>query len=201
MFQNMVQPLLAQANRIAKHDDDLAQNIISLAFLTYNSALNRGKNLSIGELVILMKYRAGDLRCGKRLYFGNTSNKTTHDVYNPRNYYNGDVKLLSLDFSTNDNECSEDAFNGLGELTVATASRDCSANVLFEIGFAKFFRRLTSTNRRILRLRLLGFNCSEIGRKVGFRCETVQLRLKKIGRFFIKYFALPKCYLERYGLA
>jgi hypothetical protein len=201
MFQNMVQPLLAQANRIAKHDDDLAQNIISMAFLTYNSALNRGKSLSIAELVNLMKYRAGDLRSGKRLYFGNTSNKTTHDVYNPCNYYNGDVELLSLDFSTNDNECSEESSNGLGELTAATASRDCSNNVLFEIGFAEFFKQLTSTNRRILRLRLHGFNCSEIGRMVDFRGKTVQVRLKKIGRSFIEYFALPKCYLERYDLA
>jgi len=201
MFQNLLPPLLAQATRIAKHDPDLAQDILAMAFCTYQSALRIGKNLSVGELVNLMKYRAGDIRCGKRLHFGNISTKTTHDTYNPRNYYNGDVELLSLDFTTHAGDYEECTYEGRGQLTLATATRDLSDSVLFEIGFAKFFRQITPINRQILNLRLLGFNCSEIGQVVDFRCETVQVRLKKIGRFFIEFFALPKCYLARYGLS
>ena len=201
MFQNMVPPLLAQANRIAKHDDDLAQDILAMAYCTYQSALGRGKNLSIGELVNVMKYRAGAIRSGKRLHFGNISYKTNQDVYNPRNFYNGNVELLSLDFIMHDGEYEERSFDGQGQLTFATATRDLSDTVLFEIGFTRFFRRITSSNRQILMLKLKGYNCSEIGRLVNFRCETVQIRLKKIGRSFIEYFRLPKCYLDRYGLA
>lgn len=201
MFQNMLPPLLVQADRIAKHDDDLTQNIIAMAYSTYESARGRGKNLTIGELVNVMKYRAGAIRSGKRLHFGNISNKTNHDVYNSRNFYNGDLKLLSLDFTMHDGEYEECSFDGQGQLTIATSTRDLSDSVLFEIGFTKFFRQITSTNRQILRLRLLGFNCSEIGRVFNFRGETVSVRLKKIGRSFIEYFALPTCYLNRYGLS
>lgn len=200
MFQNLVPPLLAQANRIARHDDDLAQDILSMAYCTYQNASKRGKNLSIGELVNLMKYRAGDIRSGKRLHFGNISNKTTEDVYNPRNYYNGYVTLLSIDFTIHEGEYEERSFDGQGELTIATATRDLSDSVLFEIGFERFFRRITPINRQILLLRLEGYNYSEITRLVDFCGETVPARLKKIGRFFIEYFALPRCYLDRYGL-
>jgi len=143
MFQTLLPPLMSQATRIAKHDDDLVQNIITMAFLTYNRALGRGKNLSIGELVNFMKYRASDFKKGKRLPVGSVREKTTQDVYNIRNYFHGNVKLLSLDFSSKDNECSEDAIDGLGELTAATACRDYSDNVLCEVGFERFLRRLT----------------------------------------------------------
>ncbi|MCH7731066.1 MAG: hypothetical protein IIB44_00925 [Candidatus Marinimicrobia bacterium] len=161
MFQSMVPPLLAQANHIAKHDDDLAQDIISRAFLAYNNAQNRGKDLSIGELVNLMKYRASDVRSGKRLQYGSISKKTTGDVYNLRNYLNGDVELLSLDFSTIYNECSEDTFDGRGAPTAATVCRDYSANVLFEVGFESFLKKLTPRCRYVFSDRLETMNVPE----------------------------------------
>jgi len=201
MFQTMLPPLMSQATRIAKHDDDLAQNILSMAFMTYNSAQKRGKDLSIGELVNLMKYRARDLRNGNRLPVGNVSEKTTLDVYNIRNYLRGDVELLSLDFSSKDNECTEDTFNGLGELTAATACRDCSANVLFEVGFESFLRCLTPRSRQVFMLRLAGYNCSEIVRNANISRCTLTSSLKRVGRMFIEYFELPESYLTRYGIA
>lgn len=157
----MVLPLLAQANRIAKHDDDLAQDIISRVFLAYNNAQNRGKDLSIGELVNLMKYHASDVRSGKRLQYGSISIKTTGDVYNLRNYLNGDVELLSPDFSTIDNDCSEDTFDGCVAPTAATACRDYSANVLFEVGFESFLKKLTPRCRYVFSDRLVTMNVPE----------------------------------------
>ena len=148
-----------------------------------------------------MKCRAGDIHCGKQLHFGNISTKTTHVTYNPRNYYNGDVELLSLDFTMQAGDYEECSYGGRGQLTLVTATRDRNDSVQFEIDFTKFFRQITPINRQILRLRLLGFNYSETGLVVDFRCETVQIRLKKIGRFFLEFFALPKCYLVRYGLS
>jgi len=201
MFQTLLPPLMSQATRIAKHDDDLVQNIISLAFLTYNSALSRGKNLSIGELVNFMKYRASDFKKGKRLPVGSVREKTTQDVYNIRNYFHGNVKLLSLDFSSKDNECSEDAIDGLGELTAATACRDYSDNVLFEVGFESFLRRLTPRSRQVFMMRLAGYNRSEIVKSAHICPRTLAASLKRAGRMFIDYFELPKSYLKRYGIA
>ena len=200
MFKTMLPPLMSQATRIAQHDDDLAQNIITMAFLTYNSALGRGKNLSIGELVNFMKYRASDFKKGKRLPVGSVREKTTQDVYNIRNYFHGNVKLLSLDFSTNDNECSEDAMDGLGELTAATACRCCSDNVLFEVGFESFIQRLSPRSRQVFMMRLAGYNCSEIIRTVHICSRTLAASLKRTGRMFIDYFELPESYLTRYGI-
>jgi len=197
----MVQPLLAQANRIARHDDDLKQDILSMAYCTYKSALIRGKNLSIGELVNVMKYRAGDLRCGNRLNFGSISKRTRQDVYNPRNYYNGDVRLLSLDFSAYQSEYKEQSFDRSRELTKTAGEKGERDAVLFQIGFEQFFQQLTPEDRQMLELRLKGYNYSEIKRQVDFDVGRVQIRLKKIGRAFIEYFQLPECYLSRYGLA
>jgi len=201
MFQTMLPPLMSQATRIAKHDDDLTQNIISMAFMTYNNAQKRGKDLSIGELVNFMKYRARDLRKGERLPIGNISEKTTHDVYNIRNYFLGNVELLSMDYSSNDNECSEDALDGLGELTAATACRSCSDNVLFEVGFESFLKRLSPRLRQVFMMRLAGFNRSEIVKKAHICPRTLAASLKRAGRMFIDYFELPESYLKRYGIA
>jgi len=200
MFQSMLPPLMSQAIRIAKHDNDLTQNIISMAFMTYNSAQKRGKDLSIGELVNFMKYRAGDLKKGKRLPVGSVREKTTQDVYNIRNYFHGHVKLLSLDFSTSDNECCEDAVDGLGELTVATACRSCSDNVLFEVGFESFLRQLSPRSRQVFMLRLAGYNCSEIVKSAHICSHTLKASLKRTGRKFIDYFELPESYLKRYRI-
>jgi len=201
MFQTMLPPLMSQATRIAKHDDDLVQNIITMAFLTYNSALSRGKNLSVGELVNFMKYRASDFKKGKRLPVGSVREKTTQDVYNTRNYFHGNVKLLSLDFSSKDNECSEDALDGLGELTAATACRDYSDNVLFEVGFESFIRRLTPRSRQVFMMRLAGYNRTEIVKSAHICPRTLAASLKRTGRRFITYFELPESYLKRYGIA
>jgi len=201
MFQTLLPPLMSQATRIAKHDDDLAQNIISMAFMTYNNAQKRGKDLSVGELVNFMKYRAGDLRKGKRLPVGSVREKTKLDVYNIRNYFHGHVKLLSLDFSTSDNECREDAIDGLGELTAATACRDYSDNVLFEVGFESFIQRLSPRSRQVFMMRLAGYNCSEIIRNVHICSHTLKASLNRTGRMFIDYFELPESYLTRYGIA
>ena len=38
MFQKLLPPLLAQATRIAKHDLDLAQVILAMAYCTYQGA-------------------------------------------------------------------------------------------------------------------------------------------------------------------
>ena len=63
--------LQKQADIIARGNPDLKQDILAMSFDSYQRALKRGKTLSPGELVNLMKYRAGGLRSGARLPFGN----------------------------------------------------------------------------------------------------------------------------------
>ena len=104
MFQTMAKPLMSQAKRIAHNDPDIAQNILAMSYQAYNNAQKRGKELSVGELVNFMKYRAADLKKGKRLPFGNRSTQMVRDVYNPGNYLNGDVEVFSFDFKADEKD-------------------------------------------------------------------------------------------------
>ena len=194
MFQTMLPAIQSQAMRIAKGDTDIAQDIQAMAFCTYQRALDRGKDLSVGELVNVMKYRAGEIRQGIKLPFGNISTKTTDDIFNVRNYYNGNVDIVPLEFQQN-------SPGEKGRYAALTEGRNVSDNVLFDIGFQWFMKRLDSENRKILQLRLENYRQSEIADMIGLTISTVCRRLRKIGMKFIEYFDLPHSYIKAYGLA
>jgi len=196
MFQTMLPAIQQQAMRIANRDIDIAQDIQAMAFCTYKSALDRGKDLSVGELVNVMKYRAGEIKQGIKLHFGNISTKTTDDVFNIRNYYNGEVKIVSLDLQRDDGDD-----NDKERYTALTASRNLSDNVLFSIGFEWFMKKLDSENRKILQLRLENYKQSEIAAMIGLTISTVSRRLRMIAVKFIDYFDLPHSFMETYGLS
>ncbi len=82
-----------------------------------------------------------------------------------------------------------------------TTGRNVCDNVLFEIGFDWFMKRLNSENRKILRLRLENYKQHEIADMIGLTTSTVCRRLRKIGKKLIDYFNLPHSYIETYGLA
>jgi len=191
----MLPAIQQQAMRIARGNDDIAQDIQAMVFCTYHRALERGKELSIGELVNVMKYRASDIRKGARPHFGNISTKTTNCVFHPRNYFNGDVELLSLDFQQNESDDSDK-----GDYTTLTATRNFADNILFEISFRRFIRKLDSESRRILRLRLEGYKNREIAKQIGLRIHIVEECLRLIGKRFVRYFDLPDRFLETYGI-
>jgi len=69
MYQEMLPAIEKQAMRIAKGDKDIAQSVQAMVFCTYQRALERGKNLSIGEIVNLLKWRASEIKSGVRLHF------------------------------------------------------------------------------------------------------------------------------------
>ncbi len=190
MFQTILPAIQQQAIRIARGDNDIAQDIQAMAFSTYKSALNRGKDLSVGELVNVMKYRAGDIRKGVRLHFGNISTKTSDDIFSIRR----NVDIVPLEFQQ----------RSLGEkrrYAALTAGRNISDNVLFTIGFDWFMKTLGSENRKILQLRLENYKQYEIADMIGVNISTVSRRLRMIGMKFIDYFDLPGSYKEMYGLA
>ncbi len=190
MFQTMLPAIQQQAMRIARGNNDIAQDIQAMAYCNYQRALERGKDLSIGECVNVMKYRAGEIRQGTKLHFGNISTKTTDDIFSVRR----NVEVVPLEFQQ----------NSPGEkrrYAALTEVRNVSDNVLFEIGFNWFMKTLGSENRKILRLRLENYKLYEIADMIGLTIYTVSRRLRMIAVKFIEYFDLPHSYIETYGLA
>ena len=201
MFNQISEPLVAQAYRIARGNQDHAQDILAMAYSNHRSASSRGKELSIGELVTFMKHRCGELRQGKRLPFGNKSGRSTGEVYRVSNYLNGNVELLSLNFTSPDGESGEDAFDGHGQITAMIATRDICENVLFEVGMEGFLACFSDWVRRAFLLKVAGYTYKEIARRLSKSPDSVRCRLRHAGRQFIAYFELPPGYLVRYGLA
>ena len=201
MHATILEPLKTQAMRIAKHDKDLAQDILSMAYANYQAAHSRGKELSVGELVNFMKHRCGELYHGHRLPFGNRKQRSTSEVYRKSNYLNGDVELLSLDFVKDDGDDVEGNMDGHGFYTFMTATRDVSDSVLFEIGFCDFLKGLDKHTRKALLMRVAGYSYAEIARRFKRSSCAIRKQVKQAGSKFIEYFELPPDYLARFGLA
>jgi hypothetical protein len=178
--------LQQQANRIARGNPDLSQDILSMSYDSYQRAQKRGKNLSIGDLVNLMKYRAGSLRSGERLPFGNISNKTTHDVFHKGNFFNGNVEILSLDYD------DENPGDGRGIYNSTIATQDFTDAVLFNIQFKQFLDHQSPVNRRVLQMRYEGYTLAEIAKEVGLHATSVGERLKRMEGDFLVYFELRR---------
>ena len=191
MFSNFIQPLQKQADIIARGNKDLKQDILAMSFDSYQRAQERGKDLSIGELVNLLKYRAGSLRSGERLPFGNLSNKTTKDVFHKGNFFKGNVEVLSLDYGTREEEV-ENPGDGRGMFTEMISTRDFSDTVLFQIGYADFLKRYSLVNRQILQMRLEGYTLEEVAKATGFTRDLIIRRLRRMKSDFLLYFQLPR---------
>jgi len=131
-----------------------------------------------------MKYRAGSLRSGERLPFGNLSNKTTKDVFHKANFFNGKVEILSLDYD------DENPGDGRGMFNTSIATRDFTDAVLFNIQFDQFLDHQSSVNRKILQIRYAGYTLVEIVKEVGFHATSVGERLKRMQTDFMVYFEL-----------
>ena len=190
----MYDVLMSQAKRIARGDDDIAQSIVSLAYQAYKNASDKGKILSVGELVNVMKYRAGDLKSGVRHHYGSPRCKFKDDVYNTGNYLRGDLEVLSMNF--NDEEDSEDR----GIMAAKIAHHDFSNSQVFKIGLNQFLKRFDDKIREMFNLKRIGFSYKEIASKLRTSIATVKNQLKELGIQFIEFFDLPDTYLHRYGL-
>ena len=178
--------LQQQANRIARGNPDLTQDILSMSYDSYQRAQERGKDLTIGELVNLMKYRAGSLRSGERLSFGNLSSKTTKDVFHKSNYFSGNVEILSLDYE------EENPGDGRGIYNSTIATQDFTDAVLFNIQLERFLDHQSCVNQRILKLRYEGYTLGEISKEVGLHSTSVGERLKRIEADFKVYFEMSE---------
>jgi len=201
MHAAVLDPVVSQARRLSRGDEDLAQDLIAMACDNYSRCQERGKNLTIGELVTFMKHRGGELRSDERMPFGTPRSKCANDVYRRRNYLNGNVEVLSMNHQSKRPEGEEREADNFGEIASMSATHDICDSVLFELGMKVFLARLSHQVKRALLLRLQGYKYREIGAKVRLHPDTVRDKLKEAGIAFVEYFELPEGYLARYGLA
>ena len=197
----LIGPLISQAHRIARSNPDLAQDLVAMAFVNYRRCSERGKDLTIGELVTFMKHRGGELRSDMRLPFGTPRFKCANDVYRKRNYLNGHLEILSMNHQSKRSGGEEREADDFGEIAALSATRDICDSVLFDLGMEDFLARLGQRVKRALLLRVQGYKYWEIAKRVGCHQDTIRDQLKEAGRAFVEYFELPQGYLLRYGLA
>lgn len=196
MHATVLDPVVSQAKWLAKGDDDLAQDIAAMAFDNYRRCQERGKDLSVGELVSFMKHRRSEISSGRRLPFGNVSRSGAMDVYRISNFFRGEVSILNWDTDED-----EDDFCERGWAVMLSATKDISNAVIFNMGFEAFLKTLEDYQQKPLLMRMSGYSAREIGEEMGITPDVIRYHLKHVGKAFIAYFTLPPSYGVRYGLS
>ncbi len=183
-FNQMLPTLQSQASRIFNGDKDSMQDALGMAYLNYSSCLARKNHqLSIGELTNFIKYRATELNNGSRPHFGNKSSKRTNDVYFRLAYLDGQVERLSFHYEDPDSEETD-----RGQIAYQTRVPSNEENILFNIDFTKFRKRLNSVERELLDWLVIGYNPKEISRVMLLDCNHIRTRIKQIGTKFAEFF-------------
>jgi len=183
-FNQMLPTLQSQASRIFNGDKDSIQDALAMAYLNYSSCLARKNHqLSIGELINFIKYRATELNNETLPHFGNIKARRTTDVYFKKAYLEGKVKRLSLDYVYGENKKGN--LSSLAYLTGIPSNED---DILFNIDFAKFRKQLNRLERELLDWLLYGLNRKEISRVMQLNQDHVRTRLRQIGFKFAEFF-------------
>jgi len=193
VFEEMYPTLSSHANRIANGNQDLMQDLLSMAYTNFCRTFEKGRILTPGELINYMGLRAGEIKNGSRPHFGNRSTKTTNDVFHPRRYLDGDVKILHFE-----EEEQEDGFKyrikGLTKNSVEEIA-------IFRADFERFLLILSEREKEILLKRIDGYNFKEICDEIGYSDWTLKRKLLQIGKEIGVYFELHPDTLDRYGIA
>ena len=183
-YLDMYTQLDKQADRISRGDQDLKQNILCLSYTTYCSAFSRRYELSIGELVNFMQFRAGELRQGKHLYFGNRGHRGSKDVYSKVRYFNGDVKILHIDSVVGTDDVLMGSFHRRNILL--------ADDIAFKIDFKNFVMRLQERDRSILIRRMEGYQVKELSSLFNSSPSTISKCLRRIGKEIVVSLDIPK---------
>ena len=192
-YLDMYTHLDRHADRISKGDKDLKQDLLCISYTTYCSAFSRKYELSIGELVSNMQYRAGEFRSEKLRHFGNKGYNGTKDVYSRLRYYNDDVKLLHLSGS----EGTDDVLMG----SFHRRNIPLADDIAFKIDFKNFLTDLSERDRSILIRRLEGYQVKEISSLFNSSSSTISKCLRRIGREITVSLNIPKDLAISFGVA
>ena len=183
-YLDMYTHLDRHADRISKGDKDLKQDLLCISYTTYCSAFSRKYELSIGELVSNMQYRAGEFRSEKLRHFGNKGYNGTKDVYSRLRYYNDDVKLLHLSGS----EGTDDVLMG----SFHRRNIPLADDIAFKIDFKNFLTGLSERDRSILIRRMEGYQVKELSSLFDSSPSTISKCLRRIGKEITVSLDIPK---------
>lgn len=172
------------ADRISKGDKDLKQDLLCLSYTTYSSAFSKRYELSLGELVNNMQYRAGELRSEKRRHFGNKGHNGTKDVYSKLRYYNDDVKVLHLGGTE---ETDDLLMDPLHKRTALIADK-----IAFRIDFKNFLTNLPERERQILLKRMEGYKVKELSSLFNSSPSGISRCLRSMGKEIRVALNIPK---------
>ena len=192
-YLDMYTHLDRHADRISKGDKDLKQDLLCISYTTYCSAFSRKYELSIGELVSNMQYRAGEFRSEKLRHFGNKGYNGTKDVYSRLRYYNDDVKLLHLSGS----EGTDDVLMG----SFHRRNIPLADDIAFKIDFKNFLTGLSERDRSILIRRMEGYQVKELSSLFNSSPSTISKCLRRIGREITLSLDIPKDLAISFGVA
>ena len=179
--------IISQANRIANGDPDIAQNLLAWNFQNFTNAFARGKKLSVGEQIVFMKHRAGELRSGIRRDFGHGGYHANEDVHCRQLYYAGEVEILHFQYH-DESENREDVDNGKGEITWFTSVKDVEAAVIFQVDLEKFLSLLSKKEQMVFLKRLEGFTLKEIAGACRLDVDAVRRWLTILYGKYINWF-------------
>lgn len=183
-FNQMLPALQSQASRIFNGDKDRMQDALAMAYLNYSSCLARkNRQLSIGESINFIKYRAKELINGTRPHFGNITTRRTNDVYFKQSYLDGKVERFSFDYVDDENKEGDQ-----GSLAYQARVPSNENDILFNIDFAKFHSQLNRVEQELLDWLVAGYNPKEISRVMQLKYYDVRSRLKQIGLKYGEFF-------------
>lgn len=195
-FVDNLDVLCSHADRISRGDKDMSQDILGMTYKNFDCCINRGKNLSVGEMIQFMEYRGKDLRSGERNSISCISNnQPKRDVYHKRNYLNGDVEVLSLEYDEGNSIQNEDS-DGKGLITTRFATRDFAEDVLLEISLEQFFKNHSRKYRKLLDLKTSGYTMKEISVKTGIPYYKIRNYLKSLGQALMEFFDMPESFIK-----
>ena len=191
-YLDMYTQLEKHANRISWGDKDHKQDLLSLSYANFTSAFSRGRELSLGELVNFMQWRAKDLRSEKHRHFGNLGQNGPKDVYSKVRYYDDKVRLTHLKGVEGTDDVLTDSF-----LKRSTPTAD---KVAFQIDFKRFLTNLPDRDRFILTRRIEGYKVKEISTALGSSSPGISRRLKSIAKKAAICLDIPIDLANSYGL-
>ncbi|TFB12416.1 hypothetical protein E3V55_00685 [Candidatus Marinimicrobia bacterium MT.SAG.3] len=183
-YLDMYAHLERHAERISRGDMDLKQDLLCLSYTTYTSAFSRRYELSLGELVNNMQYRAGEFRSEKRRPFGNNGHNGTKDVYSKIRYYNDDVRVLHLGGTEGSDDLLIDSFH--------KRSIPLADMIAFRIDFKNFLTTLTERDRSILIKRMQGYKVKELSSLFNSSTSGISKCLRRVGREITVSLDIPK---------
>ncbi|MCP3686047.1 MAG: hypothetical protein GY861_25660, partial [bacterium] len=162
MSPSLLVSLQKQADKISGRDKDLSQDLLAFSFQNYRNTLKRhGKKLTIAELTNYMKNRCKEIKSCKRHSFGHVRNWAKYDVFNKRNYFEGEVEIHHIHHEDKADN-SEDPNDGHGSINSFLATRHLFEYVAFKITFEEYLKTLPLFDKQVLQLRISGYSYTEL---------------------------------------